>query len=507
MNETPAKKEKKQPGKGKGSQGGAKRLVKHSSIYATGNILRQLVGFIMLPVYTRYLTPADYGVVGLLLFAVSLIELVFGARMARAVPKFFYEQPEQDDRNAVLSTALLITASASGLAMFGVMFFRDPSSSILFGSIDYGFIVGIFATLILAHALENYGLQFIRLQQRPWLFISINLAKLVLQLSLNIWLVVFKDMGIMGVVWSTFISSAIFSSGLAAYTLINTGIRFRKEIASKMISFCWPLWVAGFAGLYIGSANRYYIRIFSSLEEVGFYELAVKFSAIITLLIWKPFSQYWQTERFQIYHENNPIPIYQEVFRFISTLMVTASLAVGIFADPVIRIMAAPAFHQAALAVPFLVIGAVFGSLTNYSNFSFLVKGKTGWMSQNEYVTAAIVTVFYLTLIPVFGFIGAAAALMLAQGVQFLVVHRRAKAHYDMQIPLTPLAINLIIVAAGLMVAHLVRNDDLIMDIFIRAIIFTLCAAAMMGIMLRDPGARQRVLALIPRRIRQATGL
>ena len=94
-----------------GKNSGAGKLVKHSSIYATGNILRQLAGFIMLPIYTRYLVPADYGVVGLLTFAVSLIELVFGARLVQAVPKFFYEQKGRSERHAVISTALLITSA------------------------------------------------------------------------------------------------------------------------------------------------------------------------------------------------------------------------------------------------------------------------------------------------------------------------------------------------------------------------------------------------------------
>lgn len=67
-------------------------LVSHSIIYAAGNITRQLVGFIMLPIYTSYLSPADYGVIGLLTFAVSLTGILFGAQLVQAVPKYYYDQ-------------------------------------------------------------------------------------------------------------------------------------------------------------------------------------------------------------------------------------------------------------------------------------------------------------------------------------------------------------------------------------------------------------------------------
>lgn len=264
-----------------------------------------------------------------------------------------------------------------------------------------------------------------------------------------------------------------------------------------MIQFCWPLWVAGFAGLYIGSANRYYIRIFSSIDEVGLYELAVKFSSIITLLIWQPFSQYWQTERFSYYRQENPIPVYQRVFQLISTLMVLAALGIAIFSGPIIYFMADTAFQRAETAVPFLAFGAVFGCLTTFSNFSFLVKGKTGWMSQNEYITAAIVTILYFLLIPLFGFTGAALALMLAQGAQFLIVHIRAKAHYDMQLSLLPLGTNLVIACVGCAAAHYFHSGDLLWDITIKILIFTLCAIAIIGGLLREPMIRESIKKLL----------
>lgn len=445
----------------------AKKMAKHSSIYAIGNISRQLVGFLMLPVYTRYLSPADYGVIGLLMFSISLIELFFGARMGQALPKFYYQEKAPEQKQLVISSALLLTVGISIIPTALLIIASDTTSALLFDNQQFSLIVGLFAILILTHALESYSLVYIRIQQRPWLFISINLAKLTMQLSMNIYLVVYQEMGILGVAISNVSSSIVFAVILGTFTLYKTGLGFQSKTAISMLSFCWPLWIAGIAALYIGSSNRYFIKYFGDLEGVGLYELAAKFGTILTLLIWQPFAQYWQTERFDLYNHENPIPIYQATFKFISLLLLLAASGISLLAGPVIQIMADSAFHRAYLAVPFLAFGAVFSALVNFSNFSFLVKDQTKWISKNNYLTAAIVTIFYIFLIPQFGFVGAAIGLMLAQITQFLIVYFSAKKLYDMQLSLTFLISIATSAGAIVAVAITLQGDSVYTNILI----------------------------------------
>ena len=452
---------------------GLRRMLGHASIYALGNISRQLVGFLMLPVYTRYLAPADYGVIGLMTFSISLIELVFGARLAQAIPKYYFDTQDANVKARVVSTALIITGCVSSATTVAIVLLREPVSLGVFGTTQFSPIVGLFAIQILTQAMEYYALVYLRLQQRPWFYISVSLAKLVVQLSLNIWLVVFLEMGVLGVAISAMLSSSIFALLLLAYTLRHVGWGFESALAKKMVIFCWPLWLAGFAGLYIGSANRYYLRIFSSLDDVGLLELASKFGVIVSLLIWEPFATYWQVERFKHYQQGNAEVFFQTVFTFISTLMVLVALGVSIFSGPVIRIMSDPAFHQAADAVPFLAFATVFGCLTVFSNFSFLVKEKTGWISRNNYLTAIVITAFYLILIPLAGFVGAALAVMLAKCIQFLIVHHAARRFYDMKISLKHLMRMIFFSATSCFVSNIfLVRDKIIEDIILKSLFF-----------------------------------
>nr|WP_275297942.1 oligosaccharide flippase family protein [Marinobacter sediminum] len=414
-------------------------MVSHSTIYAVGNVSRQLVGFLMLPIYTNYLSPSDYGVIGLLVFLVSLFEILLGGHMFQAIPKFYHEQDNIQQKNSVINTAFLVTSVFSGSACLVMAGFSTPLSNIVFGNADYSIYVTIFSALILTHALEQYSLTYIRIIKKPWTFFNFNMAKLALQLSLNVITIVVLEWGLMGLALSSLVSSVTIALILMFYTLYHTGIHTNKFLAIKILKFSWPLWLSGMIGLYIGSSNRYFIRIFSSLDEVGLFELAAKFGAIVGVLVWSPFAQYWQTERYSIAKNDNPYPAYSLAFRMITALLLISGVWVSAFSPILIELMSAPEFHSAINAVPFLILASVFQCLTIFNNFSFLITNKTLELTKNNIFTAAIITFFYATLIPKFGFVGAAAGLALGSLAQYCYALHTGKKFYPLRINQTGL--------------------------------------------------------------------
>ena len=474
-------------------------LIKHSSIYAIGTISRQLIGFIMLPIYTRYLTPADYGVVALLSISFVIVERLFGARLAEAIPKFYYAaQKEDSDPKVIVSTALAVTAVVSFVATMMLMIFRDEFSSVVFGTVEYGIVVAVFAITLLTSALESYALVYIRLLQKPILFVSMNICKLILQIALNIWLLIFLELGVFGVAISAAVSSVIFALILMVYTISHTGFSLKASVARKMVLFAWPLWLSGLAGIYIWSSNRYFIRIYGSLDDVGIFELAGKFSSLLMVLCWGPFFQYWQTERFSLYYKENASAVFRSVFYFISTILVIFSLGISIFSGPVIRIMAAPEFHDAVEIVPFLTFGTLFAALVEFSNFGFLVKERTGLISVNAYLIAILLTGLYFYAIPTYGYIGAAVAIMLAQAAYYYLSNWTSKRFYDPGISLRPLVAMVVIAAAGCWIANvLLVNENIWIDILVKILVFSCVSAVLVLILLRDPEQRKRADGLV----------
>ncbi len=443
----------------------------HIGTYALGNIVRQLAGFIMLPIYTSHLSPRDYGVVGLLVVMISLFELVVGARFIQALPKFFYEQNTKEGRSQLISTALIITASISVVSCTIVAILSEDISTILLGTPEYTLHVALFGATLLTTAIESYGLTFFRLQERSTLFVINSICKLVVQLGLNIYLVVYEDMGVLGVVISNLIASTIFAIFAFVYVVYYSGLKFKRNFGKSLFIFSWPLWLAGLASLYIGSSNRIFLRAFSSLDDVGFFELSWKFAAILWLLIWNPFSQWWQTERFKLYaRQDLGVSVFPVVFNRITLLLGFVGVGIALFSEIVIALMADEAFHRSSAAVPILIISVLFEILASFFLFAFLVRGKTLLITYLRYGSAVIMTLGCIAFIPYFGFIGAALALCISSIIFFFVAMTMSRKFFDSGIKISFFLKILATTVFFVALDQITKFESLLMEILYKSI-------------------------------------
>lgn len=462
-------------------------FARHTVIYAVGNIARKLIGFLMLPIYTRYLAPADYGAVGLLGFALALLEPFFGARLSQAIPKFYFDTNEPDQRRAVITAAITVTGGISAVTAALIALFSDPASQLLFGTHEYAFATALFGINMLTQPVEYTGMMYLRLKERSGLFLGVSLGKMVVQIALNILLVVHLELGVIGVVLSGVIASALLSGGLTVYVFLESRPKFNFATTVQMLRYSWPLWFAGLAGMYVGSSCLLYLRVFDSLTAVGLLDLGAKFAGIVALLLWTPFSQHWELVSFRYHSEGRGRETFPVAFAIISGLMLVMGLGISIFSDPAIRIMSAPAYHAAAATVPLLTLGAILNCLVSFFYFSFLVSGNTKLFSYCHYVTAVVITLAFLTLIPLYGLIGAAAAQCLAFAVNFVFVWIWSKRHYDPGIELGRWWIKVAVCAAGYGCANLAYHPhDLYLDIAYKALVFLVTALVLALITLRE---------------------
>lgn len=413
------------------SDRGSSNFASHAATYALGNIAGRLVGFLMLPIYTRYLTAADYGAVGLLTFALALLEPLFGARLGRAIPKFYFDAADERARRAILWGALILTSSVSAITAVLIVLLRVPASQILFGSHKYALATGLFAVNMICVPIEDTGMMYLRLQEHSRLFLKISVGKLFLQVLLNLLFVVYWRLNVVGVVLGGIVSSLVVGIGLTTYIAVRNAPVLEWKTMARMLKFCWPLWLSGIAGLYIGSSGAVYLRLFDSLSDVGLLELALRFATVASALVWTPFFQHWEPMSYRYYKEAGGREKFQAAFVTMSVLLFVGGLGVSIFAEPVIRVMAAAPFHAAAHVVPVLTLGLTFNSLVAFFRFGFLVTDRTKLASIAQYVTAVVITIAYFALIPRYGLEGAACAQCLAFAVNFTHVYFWSRRYHD----------------------------------------------------------------------------
>ena len=119
------------------------RIGRHGLIYGTGVILSKAVAFVMLPVYTRYLTPADYGVLQLIDMVVEVASIVAGSRLGAGIFRYYHKAETPEQRRAVLSTALIVILTSYAAAATAMYFSAPAIARVALGDVQHVALVRI----------------------------------------------------------------------------------------------------------------------------------------------------------------------------------------------------------------------------------------------------------------------------------------------------------------------------------------------------------------------------
>ena len=172
----------------------------------------------MLPIYTRYLTPEDYGVVSLLVVTTEIASLIFGLNIGAALYRFFFESDQVSHQNRVMCTAMTSAMLLKSLAAIFVVAISSSAADLVFGDQSYQLLIAVYAGTLVIDALINFPMMYLRALERPWTFVGISVLKLFLQLTLNIVFVVILGEGVVGVIKSTIFAGLIIGIPLIIWT-------------------------------------------------------------------------------------------------------------------------------------------------------------------------------------------------------------------------------------------------------------------------------------------------
>lgn len=404
--------------------------------YSTGTILRQLTAFIMLPVYTQYLSPAEYGIIGFLAVILGIYELFLGARFGMALPKFFYDKDTSEERHRLVSSALVATAAAS---ILGTLFFAlssGPLATHFFERPDLSLALAAYGITLLSSSVEEYTLVFLRLRDKPFFFFMMSIMKLALQVGLNLYFLIVQDLGVAGVIYGNVIASMIIATVSGVYTYGICGWHFDRAQVKALVLFTWPMWLSGIAAVYISFMTNFLLKHFASLEEVGLFHFGQKFATLIALLLWRPFNQWWQTERFKVAkHSDNPQKTFASAFILILSIMCIGAYGISIFSGSVIELMADPSYLAAATVIPIMCFSVMSAHLGLFFNFPFLKTSKTGYFPKLKFARAIILTILMWWFTSEWQLLGAVVAILTCQLLELLALYLFGQRLYDQGIP------------------------------------------------------------------------
>ncbi len=387
-----------------------KRLFKHSSIYGLGNVLGKMVGFFMIPVYTHYLTTADYGVLELLDLSLALMGLVLTMWMNASIVRHYYDYDDPQDRNEVVSTIyLLAVAIGAAVALAGVYLSR-PLARLILKTSDLHSYVSLIALSFFVTCITVVCFSYLRAKQKPVFIVGAEMANLVMTLSMNIYFIVFRHMGVIGVLYSSLLANSLIACVMSVYTLREVSIHFSYRKLKAVVVFGAPLVLTSMAAFAVNFSDRFFLRHYSTISNVGIYALGYKFGFMISFLVVQPFDMIWSARMYEIDKQEDGRQTFSKIFEYYALALVAAALGLSLIIKEVIQVISAPDFHAAYKVVPLVALAYVFQGMNRFFWTGTYISKKTLYMGIVGGTSAASNLLLNFLLIPRYGMMGAAWA-------------------------------------------------------------------------------------------------
>ena len=402
-----------------------KRLVSSLAAYQVADVVSKFIAVLLLPVYTRYINPAGYGVVELLGNGVILISILVRFGMIESFLRYYYTDADQERRDALARRAigfLLVTTTAVSIVL---AVFAAPLSKLVLGYHDPAIfriaVLGLwaFTNLEMAYAL-------LRVDERLRAYATATLINVGLTIAASVVLVVVLKQGAKGLLLGNYGASTVVLLGVWWSMRDRLRPRHHPGVETHGVLFRFGLpTVPAEASVYaLSIVDRYFIfhHGVTGPSQAGLYSLAVKLAGAVAFIV-RAFQYAWPPLAYSVRDDAEASRLYGLVttyYLLVSGLVVAALALLGRW---VVRLLAGPLFFDAYKALPWVALGwALYGLWVVF----LVIAGRAKVTTRNFPAAAAGLAVNVLLivlLVPPLGIAGAGIALCGAYVVMIGFMH------------------------------------------------------------------------------------
>lgn len=392
-----------------------RRLASSTGLYAAAGLAQQAVGFLLIPVYTRQIDPAEYGVLEIFNTATAIGFACLTMGLSSAINKVYHRDCDHPgDRARVLATALLLDAPLLVGAALLLIAFSTPISTVLTGSAEHASLVPLLAASGLAYSLAVLVLSSLRAQERARAFATLSLLQFVAALLLNITFVVGLGLGVRGVLWGNLLSNALQLVTALWVSRQGSAARFAGRLVRPLLSFGLYLVPVMLAGWVMDMSDRYLLRLFTDLDTVAVYGVGYKFGMILQIAIVWPFQLAWPAFAFAASKQPGYEATFVRTLTYLVAVLAAAVLGLALISPTGLPLIVGRDYAGAAVVVPVIALAYACNGIQYAVAPSVHLGGATRWLSLIATACAALNIGLNLLFIPRFGMLGAAWATVLA---------------------------------------------------------------------------------------------
>ncbi len=422
-----------------------KNLFKQTAIYGLATVLPRMLSFLLVKLHTGKLHTADYGEVSILMSLMVFLNVILSYGMETAFFRFY--NSEKDKQN-VIATATISIFWSSIFFLFGALIFRDSLAA--YANVDVQYIT--YSIWILAlDALVIIPFSKLRANQRPIKYAAIKIANVVINLTLNIFFLVYLpqlaadnphsfidnlyvEHSEIGYIFIANLLASLVTLVVLSPNYLNLDRKFDPLLWKKMMKYGLPILVAGIAF----AVNEHFDKILlgyllpenSAKSAVGAYSACYKLGLFMVL-----FATAFRLgiEPFFFSHSNNENApqTYAVITKYYVILGSLILLGVIVFADVLkLLLLDDKSYWEAMKVVPLIILANFCLGIYNNLSVWYKLTDKTQIGAYISIAGAILTLVLNYLLIPMYSYYGSAIATIVAYGSMMLISYVLGNKYY-----------------------------------------------------------------------------
>lgn len=411
-----------------------RRLAKGSFVYGLGSLGQRFVGFLLIPIYTRFLTTADYGIVAVTASVGSILQCILGMELRGAVVRHYYDYCDSPrEVREYVSTVFTFFLGVGLLITICLTLFGRPLFDAMFTGIPFQPYIRLTVWTALFVTSGSIVLSLYRAREQALRYVVLNGLEFLVSLGGIIYFVAVLQQGALGKIKGGFYAGLLFFVVFLVLTLREGTASFSVSKLKNALRFGLPLIPHALSAWVLAAADRFLLERMTSLSEVGLYNLGYQIGMVMSLIVtavnfsWSPIFYDIASNR------ADAKVLLSRVFTIYIVFISTLTVGVILFSREVILILAAEPFHGAYLVVPAVATGYLFQGLYFMSGMPIFYVKKTHVMPFLTGMAALLNIGLNIWWIPHHGMMGAAYATLVAFAFLAISAHLTAQRFYHLR--------------------------------------------------------------------------
>jgi O-antigen/teichoic acid export membrane protein len=386
-----------------------KNTLKHTFIYGLGNLSIKLIGLVLLPLYTKHLSSAEYGAFAILEVTSLIITYVFSFKLSTSMMRWWSTIKDDNYKKVIVFTAFSSSILVIIFLNINSFIFSKFLSDIL---LDDKYLYDLVRIVFLSASFEilnYYALELIRLKEKSILYVIIAILRTVVVLTLNIILVAYCNYGIKGILLSQLSGHVLVLLITFPFLRKNMILRYDWDELKKMLNYCIPLVFSTIAMMLMNMGDRYLIRYLLDFSDVGIYSLGYKISSVINIFVLQSFQMGFLPIAYKQFQTKDANRFFSKTLTYYTLILTIAALVISLFGKELIELLSKrEEYFSAYKVIPFFSLAFILRGVEYVFSLGLHYTKKTKYNAIIVFSLALLNILLNFIFIPVFKIIGAA---------------------------------------------------------------------------------------------------